>query len=236
MGACPDIAKGEIADLRAKGLEPSLDQIATLINLARKIAEPDYRTAEYLSHVGMRAGDSQHVLRPLTIRSGIWYSWIVDQLTEDTMCMYACAFAMEHGANPDVDFKPLFDFGKAVDAITNYATSCTATVAELKSAIARCGSDPDEWYGRDARAKLDGDQSGDGYEDTIARLVAATGLPDTYWEQRTMTFANKVLLHSLEQGAGIFGGVETDSEYRRANFNFFAALEAIERELTEGAG
>ena len=53
---CPEMAARAIEELRAKNLEPSLNHIASLIELAKRVQEPEHRTFPYLSYHGDSCG------------------------------------------------------------------------------------------------------------------------------------------------------------------------------------
>jgi hypothetical protein len=71
-------------------------------------------------------------------------------------------------------------------------------------------------------------------EDMIARLVATSGLKAEYWMSNTLEFAQKVLVHGMQNGnyADVGASIQ-DSRYQEDNYNFQCELIRIERELQE---
>ena len=231
--SCPEMAARAIEELRAKNLEPTLDQIASLIELARRVQEPEYRTFPWLSYHGIRAGNSCHVFRPLTIKSGMWFDFISDHLHSDDLNRLATAYAMEHGNDESVDFLPLYNPVVATQRLTEYGARLSCNIDELEDALMRCMDEITE--GDRLNAKNSTGSEAVDKENTIAQLVAITGLDESYWLSKTTDFACKVLTHAMKTNAGPFGDSSggVDLNYQKANFDFIAEVAKIERKLLE---
>ncbi|MGB1650253.1 MAG: hypothetical protein ACPHEP_04445 [Acidimicrobiales bacterium] len=224
---CPDMAADAINRLREKGLEPSLDHIATLIELAKRIQEPSYRTFPWLSYHGVQVGESSRRLRPLTIKSGIWFDYIVDHLVGEERHI-ACAIAMEFGHDPEFDFRELFDTQKARNAIAKYKTGLEFTFDELEDAILRC---TDESLEADRMSASTNTKNTD-IENTIAQLVAMTGIEEEHWMSHTIEFSMKVLTHAITKGQ-MFASESNGDDYQKLCWQFNCEALRIERELVE---
>lgn len=222
------MARDAIESMQADGLQPTLDHISELIDLARKIQEPEHRTWQYLSYEGIRAGSSHHILRPFTIKSGRWFDFISDKISNHLL-MFACAYAMEKGHDKNIDFVPLYDLETAQTTLIDYANKLTCNGQELSEAIDRCtekASDGDRY-----RAKRNKSTSAS-VEQLIAELVAVTGQPEEYWLSKTSTFAMQVLIHAINHAASMYGGVDLEKkELHKAEFDFACCVDRIEREL-----
>lgn len=222
------MASDAIESMRREGLEPDLDQIAELIELARRVQEPEHRTWPFLSYEGVRAGTSGHILKPLTIKSGRWHDFIVDKIS-DYWQIYACAYAMEFGHDESADFVSLYDLERAQSALAGYAATLSCNPEELREAIERCMDIPTDGDRYRAKRNPRGEVN---TESIIAELVAVTGQPEEYWLSRTSTFAMEVLKHAVNHSAAMFGGVDYDqSDLVKAEFDFACCVDRIEREL-----
>jgi hypothetical protein len=230
MYDCPTLAKDEIELLRARGLEPTLDHIAEIIDLARKVQEPEDCTFPYLSHHGVEVGSSGRFFKPMTIGSGLWYEKISMKLDKPYLITGALYMAMEHGHDESVDFSKLFSASAAGRAIEEYLKGATFTIEEASDAVDRlvatvCIAD-----------RKSDDKSSEDIEDFIAQMVALSGLPDTYWMHRTTTLAVKVMMHQIHLSAMSAGGSSReDEEYGRAFGKFNRSVYLIEQELIEAS-
>jgi hypothetical protein len=235
MGAtqstCPELAREIIGALRADGIEPTLDQIAELIHLARKVQEPSRRTSPWYEGDPVRAGESGPTLRPLTIQAEEWFDWAVSEFTDDKWRGLAFCYAAQNGRAPGA-FDDLWDSKKARAALRSYARRLPCNRVELESAAMRImdAASPGDTY---RARKADEGESGYDYGDLLARLVAATGHTREYWLGQSRTYAFRVLEHAMNiaHAAWGAGGQGHDPDYLRASFD----LQAAEMLIREGA-
>ena len=228
---CPDMAADAINRLREKGLEPTLDHIATLIELARRIQEPETKTYTWMSYVGVQVGVSRRRFRPVTIKSGMWFDWVINNISDPALITFATGMAMEYGHDKDYDFSKLYTIESAIDAIREYAERLDVNEFELSDAIERCTDET--LHGDTLLAERREASKSIDIEDTIAYLVAATGQPAEVWMSSTFDYALKVCSHSAAikaMSSGLFEADKDDAEMRN-NFMFMAELQKIESEL-----
>ena len=226
--ACPILARDAVERLQEQGLNPSLDHIAELIELARRVQEPAARIWPYLTHTGIYAAG--HRFRPLSIKAELWFDWFLDNFDSEILQTYAFAYASEFGHLPETDFAEITDIRSAKTVIGAYAGAMSCNAEQLQEALRRVMDEPTEGDRIRARNSTEPDN----LEDTVAQLVAATGLSEEHWKTKTLRFALQVLHHSLAYATGIFADqsdAASSPEYQRANFDFIARLEQIEREL-----
>lgn len=229
------MARQAIESLRDKNLEPTLDHISIIIELARRIEEPSYRTFPWLSHVGVQIGDSSRRLRPLTIKSGCWYDHASEKLLKPFNIQFGLALAMEYGHDKEYDFSVLYTEESANKAVGDYLRKMEFTVEELQDAMSRV-MDPD-YYADQLRAEKGEPAKQFSREDLIGQLVAYGGQSRESFESSTLEFAQSVMLHALQRsavGSEISLGIE-DSAYQRDNFIFQAELIRIEQDLKESS-
>lgn len=230
---CPQLAADAIQGLEDQGLHPSLDDISELIELAKRVEKPDHQTDYTLSYAGVRVGNSHHFLRPLSIKAGIWFDFIMDRLSSHESVL-ACAFAMERGHLESEDFSEPFNLDKAREKIASYQMSLSCNMHELEEAIDRCTTDYTE--GDAVRADRGGGE-GKGVQDIILQLVSVTSQTEDYWLSKTPSYAMQVLEHAYRFSASAFGAASNnDHSYMRASFDFNCTVARIERELIAASG
>lgn len=225
------MASEAIERLRGKGYEPTLDHISAIIELARRIQEPTHRTFPWLSHGGVEVGGSGRVLRPMTIKSGVWFEYASEHILKPCDQRFGCALAMEYGHDEEYDFRPMFVEAECRKAIIAYIAGMNFTIEELDDAMERIFPEDLE---ADVMRVQGKDSPAVDKEDMIARLVAISGLKAEYWMSNTLDFAQKVLTHGMQNGnyADVGSSIQ-DSRYQEDNYNFQCELIRIERELQE---
>lgn len=229
---CPEMAKDIIASLRADGIEPTLDQIAELIELARRVQEPTRKTSPWYEGAPVRAGESGPILRPLTIQAVEWYDWAVSHFAADETRGMAFCFAAERGHIAGA-FDDLWTVAGAKRKLNEYARRLSCTRAELESAAMRVMDESNP--GDVLRARNDDGESSADFGDIMAKLEAVTGQPREYWITKPRCYAMRVLRHAIESSsaAGVWGKEAdgNDPDYIDACYN----LQAAEILIREGA-
>jgi len=231
---CPEIAKEIIASLRADNIEPTLDQIAELIELARRVQEPARKTSPWYEGTPVRAGENGPTLRPLTIQAEEWFDWAVSAFADDKLRGVAFCLASERGRMEGA-FEGLWAVAPAKRAIAEYSRTLACTRAELESAAMRIMDETNPGDVIRSRNAAGDEAQGYDYGDLIAKLAAITGQPREYWLAQSRTYAFRVLQHAVNFAAQSGGlGAEKpqqDPDYLRASFD----LQAAEVLIREGA-
>ena len=226
---CPTNAAEAIEELRAEGLNLTLDHIALLIELGRRVQNPPHRTQHYLEGVGVRAGARGPRLLPLSIEGGLWFDWASSALSSDDEITFALTFA----SDPENagSFNDLYEVTRARDAVKAYSKAMGCNMRELESALIRLMDE--QTPGDELRAER---HKGEGVDisDSVARMVSATGLPSEYWYGKPVAHGMAVLTHAMQMQTAAMGVQEKgDPEYERACFDFAAAVQKVESECRE---
>ena len=96
---CPELARSEIELLRADGIEPTLDELAELFELAKRVESPFARTNPIASRAPIAVGSSNLRLWPLSLRAEAWLEQHAAKLSTFGAALvgYAAAFGREPG-------------------------------------------------------------------------------------------------------------------------------------------
>lgn len=236
MSKCPELAKEAVAELRADGIEPTLDDIAELIEAARKVEEPSRRTSPWFEGDPVRVGPNGPTLRPLSIQAEEWFDFAVSQFPDDKLRAAAFCYAAEHGATAGA-FDVLWTRQTAETRLRRYMRGLACSPGALESAAARLMRNPSA--GDIVRGRKESADAWD-FGDVLAQLEAATGRPREYWMTQTARYAFRVLEHAIRHNMA--GGAFTDAkadqerEYLRASFDFHAVTELIRERAANGRG
>ena len=184
MRHVPDIAKAELARLRAAGITPTDDEIVWLASLGWTVTNPSSGPLLPSAH-GVTVGPL--TLYPQTIQASIWLDRF-GRFFADTGGLYAVAYAMVRGRTVGA-FVELVTLSESVRAVTEFQATCPVSIEELVWAVEQVQS-------HDAPTpEVDEDDSPPpSYERTIAAVVAATGIPHEHWYTKTITDVADVLL------------------------------------------
>ena len=180
-----EMARQAVSDLREKGVEPSLNDVVLLNDLAREVEHP-------VGGSTLPAGTPVAVggvwLWPLTILSSHWWEtraskWFVDDPQREA---YAIAYALAHGRTLE-PLTLLVRHNAAEEAVEEWAHRLTCTNDELRAAIHEvCGPQP--WKPEYVKRPIgdDDDDTDTPAPDRFAELIAmlcANGLgPPEIWE------------------------------------------------------
>lgn len=230
------MAKEAIRELRADGIEPTLDDIAELIDAARKVQEPSRRTSPWYEGDPIRVGPQGPTLRPMTIQAEEWFDFAVSQFADDKLRGAAFLYACEHGATAGA-FDALWTRQTAETRLRKYIRAFPCARGAMESAAARL---MDKAIAGDImRARKDDGEAWD-FGDVLARIEAVTGKPRSYWMTQTRRYAFRVLEHATRynMGGGAFAkspeGI--DPEYEKASYDFNATVELIRERSEHGRG
>lgn len=230
MLQCPSNTVDAIEKMRSAGLNPTLDHIALLIELGRRVQNPPHRTQGYLEGVGVRAGTRGPRLLPLSIEGGLWFDWATSALSGDNEKTYALALACDPTRAGTLS--DLYELSRARHAVNEYAKALACSPDELESALIRImdESTPGDELRAERESNLDFDMA-----DTVAHMVSVTGLPSEYWYTKPLNHGMRVLTHAMEMRVSIMGssGDSVDHEYQRACFDFAAGVQKVEAECNE---
>lgn len=230
------MAKEAVEELRADGIEPTLDDITDLIDAARKVQEPSRRTSPWYEGDPVRVGPNGPTLRPLSIQAEEWFDFVVSVLANDKLRAAAFCYASEHGATAGA-FDGLWTRQTAETRLVKYRRGLACTAGALESAAARVMDKTSA--GDIIRARKD-DGGAWGFGDVLAKIEAITGRPRAYWMTQTRRYAFRVMEHATRynMAGGMFSGSAPDSdpEYLKASFDFQAVVELIRERNAHGRG
>ena len=180
------LAAEEVKALQAKGIEPTLDEIILLNDLARRVDDPEGGTT-LPAGTPARAGDV--VLWPFTIQADVFYSRFVQLFTgKDRLEVYLLGFTLAN-ARVAGAFDTLTDYTSAERAVMSWSRSVACTYEELAQAIYKVtheDNDKEIEAVREALAEIDAKRFGTDkkpvyWEDMIARLVSTCGGSPEMW-------------------------------------------------------
>lgn len=225
------LAKEDLDDLRAEGLNPTDEDVIRLHALAARITDGPETTAYNAPRFATAGGV---VFFEPTMASFFWYSYAKrfadDQPTEDWLFAFACARGRERGY-----LEKLKDPEEIQCALGQFIGSCVATKAEVEAAVyyvtvgdTVCPErtelakkteerlDPDERERRNY-AEL---------EDRLARAAAVTGF--TFDDLMVQTPSR---LRALIYAAHVEAGMKLTKTAAKAHADYLATLHAVAERL-----
>ena len=180
-----DLARAELEDLRAHGVEPTDDEIVEINALAREVETPAVRE-ELARGRPFRAGDVW--LWPFTLAAGDWFRRVGSDMGNPRA---ALAYALAHG-------------GDELDTVTereirDWFRLLKCRAAELDLAIAGCleqDEEPDTPHRETDRGSTPGELS--------ATMIATVGGDPAMWERQVSIGYLRAVLDTLaaQQQAG----------------------------------
>jgi len=190
---CPDITKSEVGMLRQDGIEPTLDELAELIELGRRVHEPPGRTNPLASRAHIRVGVSDLMLPPLSAQAMFWLDGNSEKFA--TLGAAMVCYAAANGRR-ECAFDELVTWRDIVARVRGWAACQTATNDELQDAaeILMGEREPESAPEEDAR--------GPGFPAIMAELANGSGQTVDYW-----------LAHT---SAEVLGGLEAIATARAA--------------------
>lgn len=169
-------AQQAIAELKQRGIAPTIDEIVTLHEYGKQIEQPEPH-APALDGWPVAVGGV--VLHPWTIGAWLWWSQCARPCFPDDsdISVLVYAFAMAHGHDLDV-LQPLVTFRQIKKAVTQWGRGLDATAQELVSAINLLHRTPSESSTQDGGDGAADDAALDGLVDW---LVSEHGQSREYW-------------------------------------------------------
>ena len=228
------LAKEDLDDLRAEGLNPSDEDVIRLHALALKITDGPETTAYNLPRFAVAGGV---VFWEPTVAALYWYNYAKryadDQAVEDWLFAFACAHGRERGF-----LDGLRDPEEIQCALGVFLHSCTATKAEVDNAVyyASVGIKevkPEKTEIAKAREKKETPDERErknfaAIEEKLTAAAAATGL--TFDDLMCQTPSR---LRSMIYAAHVQAGMKMTKTSASAHADYLATLNAIAKRLRE---
>ena len=228
------LAKDDIADLRAEGLQPSDEDVIRLNALALKISDGPETTAYNAPRFAVAGGK---VFWEPTMAALFWYAYAKryadDEATEDWFFAFACAHGRERGY-----LDGLRDPEEIQYALGCFIGSCTATKAEVVNAVyyASVGIDKVDAEKTGMAKAREKDQTPDererrnyaALEERLAEAAAATGL--TFDDLMIQTPSR---LCGMIYAAHVQAGMELTKVSAKTHADYLATLDAIAKRLRD---
>jgi len=197
------LAKAEIQGLKQAGIEPTLDEIVWLNDLARRVEYPDPPAPLAMGQPVPIGGDW---LWPFTIQADRWWRRTLDWFDgREELEAYALAYALAHGRIANA-FDYLYTAESAARAIGEWADGLTCSRDELMGAIEKILNKPSVILDGECD---DDDDSCPGPEDNdeqlVAWLVAGTGLPVEYWVRECSRAYCMAQIRAVQAQSAAFG-------------------------------
>ena len=198
MRECPDIAKVEIRRLRAKGIEPSLDQIVWLASLAERVTKPERLGNPLLAAVPVVAGSEPFY--ELTNHACWWIDIAHDWFSGLSIC-HMLGYAHRYSRVPR-HFEALCTEDSAREAVSKWRDGVSLTDAEILDAVSRWtnNDEPDDPREQDQDEETDGESTAG---QTMALALAVSGITRAEFEAMTPAESSEIVKQAI-----IFG---TDS-------------------------
>ncbi len=222
------LAKDDFEDMRAEGLEPTLEDFDRLNQLALRLERGAETTAATHPRTGW-AGDVP--FHEPTVAAIMWLNDYASRLAgDDDAAEAAYWFALAHATRPDV-FKGLEAPGDIRAAVAKWLKSLPCTVAEIDRACryAAFGLDdtPEPWPGPARRSnRTAAEENAERLERLMAEAAASAGTG--YLELMAETPSR---LNALVLAAQVEAGAEFAPDVSRAQADYQLALSAIRKRL-----
>ncbi len=179
------LAEANIKDLQNRGINPTLNEIIWINDLARKVDNPD--DGKNCMAIGRPVSIGNTWLWPFTIQGSKWYTWILPLLDGESEAeMLSLGFALAFGRERGI-FYPLYHYESAVNAIEDWSKGLGATVDELAAAIIELLPASD---GLPNENENDDDDDSDSprkeiqWDNIVAWLVKECGGPPDIWTRQ----------------------------------------------------
>jgi hypothetical protein len=243
-----ELAITEIQELRAAGIEPTLDEVVWINDLAREVDNP--YGGENRRHAGKPSKAGNVWLWPFTIQARIWYQQAVEwfdgslELQGD-----ALAFALAHGREAGA-FVHLAGYKSAKKAVCDWKSRLACTDDELSAAILDVMPMDDELAEIEARFNAEYNAKHNITEDekpgkdfdwdeSVDLLIATTGLPRDVWmreesEARALSVINVIIKQQLAMAGGK-QRLDAGDPYIVAVKRLGLAIREIKRRHSQGA-
>jgi hypothetical protein len=176
-----ELALAEIRDLREKGIEPTLDEVIWLNDLARKVEKPSEG-----------AGSSPYG-EPVYVSGGVWlWPWTVQAIQwyrkalkwfdgQEELELYALGYALARGRYEGA-FDDIHTYHTAKDKLVAWSETLPCTPEELTTAISDLLARDNEEMPAAPDTVDDGGDSD--WQGVIAQLTAETGTDPDVWNRK----------------------------------------------------
>lgn len=226
------LASEDLEDLRAEGLSPTDEDVIRLHALARRITDGPETTAYNAPRFAVAGGV---VFWEPTMAARYWYAYARrfadDAQTEDWLFAFACAHGRERGY-----LDGLRDPDEIQRAVGAFVGSCTATRAEIESAVyyAVAGAEDIKAEKTELAKSRDRDTTPDererrnfaAMEEILAEAAASTGL--TFDDLMAQTPSG---LNGMIYAAHVQAGMKLTRTSAKAHADYMATLSAIAKRL-----
>jgi len=175
MNHLSELAEAEINDLRSRGIEPTLNEMIWINDLARDVVAKGRRSRNM--GVPFRAGNVW--LWPFTIQGQEWYSVAMNWSEADTeFSTLVLAYALAHGRNPEA-FSFIYEYNEAKKAISAWKEKLGCTYGELCEAVIEVLPDNDTIeLSSDEEAE---ERASTEWNDLVAWLCKEVGETREFW-------------------------------------------------------
>ena len=172
----------ELTDLSAKGVPLSLDDVVWLHRLCSEVESPSCGST---LAAGVPAVVGNVTLWPWTLQGQAWYEHCARLMPASHYDVYIVAYALAHG-RIDGAFDSLWGNQAVIKSeLDRWRGDINVTLHELSEAVVRVAP-IDEDAPEDPLKEPAGDGETD-YAETIAQLVAQTGIEPDVWQRKVCT-------------------------------------------------
>ena len=238
-------AQAEIKELRAAGIQPTLDEIVWINDLSRAVENPKGGENRHLAGKPSKAGTVW--LWPFTIQARIWYESTLGWFDGNAeLENNALAFALAHGRESGA-FLHLTGYQSAKKAIEQWRAAIDCTDEELAAAVFDVIPHDDEIQQLEAKFQeeynkahgIEEEQPEDiDRQEIIDELIAATGLPRDVWirqetESRVLSIMNIIARQQAAMTGAPDERPDPEDPYMQACKRLGIAIKEIRRRHKE---
>lgn len=178
MPTLPPLALKHIADLKSKGIEPTIEEAIWLVALCERVLCPVSGERSDLCGMPVRVGISDVWLWPLTIGASVWLldyclTWWSSDKDRDRLTM-ATFFALANGRDRTAIQQASYSREVAEDIVGEWALSLNCTRDELEEAA-------DLVLPKPAVQPDDGQKRQMDWDAICGEIEAACGIPADHW-------------------------------------------------------
>ena len=224
---CPDITKAELKKLRTDGIEPTLDELTTLIMAGRAIESPrpPMIPAVTVPPVAVCEGV---IMWPLTLQAALWHNHALDWWRGTMEQVGGYGYALCHGRIKH-HFDALYDETAARLAVDCWLRRLSITLEELSMCIMSVSPEAV------VDVPLNENSKKAEWGDILAELEASTGEPIDYWLTNTSDYALSVLEKTYKVRAQASGAQWKEGRgLTRENIEFMECVRQIREAHKDG--
>ena len=188
------LAEAEINDLKEQGIEPTLNEIVWINDLARKVENPDYGKARTAIGRPIPAGGAW--LWPFSIQGYLWYTEVQELFDDDDyLDVLSMAYSLAHSREVNA-FAGLYDYKAVKKAVLKWAKGLTCTHEELLIAVTNLLGGYDEGITLNGEQE-EADTPDVDYDYIISMLCTKVGNKPDYWLSEISREYVFKLLHTI---------------------------------------